>query len=208
MNYWAQSYSGKAIDFDNIQPGQFTIEDIAIGLSRINRYLGATRETYSVAEHSVCVSLAVEEEAGDTSLALRALLHDAAEAFIGDTTSPVKGWIRRQTYALDVLEARIERAIFERFGLPHLRSDPPMLDEPEIIKRMDLVMLATERRDLIGPGEREWNLSHEPRPKTLPMPLTAEKAERAFLDRFEFLTATGKRDGGEFNQPIDWVGAR
>jgi len=193
MSIFMQTRSGKAIDFDAIEPDKIEIEDIAIGLSRINRYLGHTVDPLTVAEHSVRVSLLVSDwYPDDHSLQLRALLHDASEAIVGDVTAPVKRWIRQQSYVLDVLEARIERAILTRFGLRHMLSDPPMpLAEceaiAEIIKRADLTLLATEHRDLVPPGERDWNLTHEPLPKKHARPASPEVAERVFLERFEAL---------------------
>jgi uncharacterized protein len=194
---WMQTVSGKAVDFDDLDPSAIDIADIALGLSRIARYVGhtATAEPYSVAEHSVRVArLVAWWQPNQPELALRALLHDAAEGYVGDTTSPVKAWVRRQTYALDVLEARVERAILTRFGLRHLRSDPPLpLDELEriekVIKRADLVLLATERRDHMAPCDRDWELEHKPLAARLAPPLSASAAERVFLEYFEAMTA-------------------
>jgi 5'-deoxynucleotidase YfbR-like HD superfamily hydrolase len=186
---WMQSASGRTLDFDNIDPTQIRIDDIAHSLSRINRYLGHTRVSYSVAEHCVRVSWLLEEWGHDREIQLRGLLHDAAEAYVGDTTAPVKRWIRRQTYALDVLEERIERAILTRFGLAHMRSDPPlpMADVERlhaIVKRADLVMLATEYRDLVPKKGRDWCLAEEAHSEGIVPMATADGARDLFLDRF------------------------
>jgi 5'-deoxynucleotidase YfbR-like HD superfamily hydrolase len=188
---WMQSISGRAIDFDDVRPEHIEIEDIALGLSRINRYLGHTPVPLTVAEHSIRVAHVVRHVTNDVELTLRALLHDAAEAYVGDVTAPVKRYIRRQTYALDVLELRVQRAILERFGLRHLRSEGMTLDEWErieaTIKHADLRLLATEYRDLVGEGSRPWNLTHEPLPRRHAIPLPAERAEQAFLEHFHAL---------------------
>ncbi len=188
---WMQSYSGKAIDFDAISPEDIEIEDIALGLSRINRYLGHTNIPLTVAEHSIRVAAIVRETTKDPVLTKHSLLHDAAEALIGDITAPVKRWIKRHTWALHVLETRVQRAILERFGLKHMRSEGMTMSEWErieaTIKHADLVMLATEYRDLVPKGVRPWNLTHEPLPRRHALPLPADRAEAAFLEHFHAL---------------------
>ena len=191
---WIQSASGRVIDFDDIDPTQIRTVDIAHSLSRINRYLGHTRTPYTVAEHCVRVSWLIEEWGHDRQMQLRGLLHDAAEAYVGDTTAPVKRWIRRQTYALDVLEERIERAILTRFGIAHMRSNPPLpMAEVErmhaIVKRADLVMLATEYRDLVLYRPRDWCLTEHPHHNGIVPMATADGARDLFLDRLHALGA-------------------
>src|ERR1700733_12790940 len=67
----------------------FTV--IAEHLSKENRYNGATPNlVYSVAEHSVRGADAIVAETGDRLLAAYFLLHDGAEAFLKDDTTPKK----------------------------------------------------------------------------------------------------------------------
>jgi hypothetical protein len=73
------------IDLDKISSHDITLIDIAVSLARQSRYLGHTRYVYTVAQHSVIVSRACPG-----SIARHGLLHDAAEAFIGDIVRPVK----------------------------------------------------------------------------------------------------------------------
>uniref|UniRef100_A0A183CQZ1 HD family hydrolase n=1 Tax=Globodera pallida TaxID=36090 RepID=A0A183CQZ1_GLOPA len=79
-------YSGKYFNFMFPETSEFTIEDVALALSRINRYTGHTRFPYSVAQHCVLGSLQFK----DPKMALEFLLHDTSEAFMGDVATPLK----------------------------------------------------------------------------------------------------------------------
>lgn len=96
------------------------IEDIAHSLSMQCRYNGHTREFYSVAEHSVHVARWVMAQYGTPQIKRRAgrtaLLHDAAEAYLGDVARPIK-W-RLPGYAQ--MEEQVAAAIADEFGLDTL----------------------------------------------------------------------------------------
>lgn len=82
--------------------GDFEIEVIAQALSRIPRFNGHTSVPYSVAEHCLnCITyLRFYRGITDKRILRSALMHDAAEAFIGDMSAPLKdipemGFFRR-----------------------------------------------------------------------------------------------------------------
>lgn len=111
----------------------FAVKEIAYALSYINRFTGHAG-SYSVAQHSVLVSYLVPAEH-----ALEGLLHDAAEAYLGDVASPLKQLIR---LSYKPLELNVEAAL----SYQHCLKFP----FPPCIKHADLIMLLTEHRDLMN----------------------------------------------------------
>lgn len=179
--------AGRMFDFGNPESCAIDIEEIAHALSHICRFTGHVRTFYSVAQHSVLVSRIVPPEH-----ALAGLLHDAAEAFIGDVSAPLKQMLPDYR----AIEARVEAAVLARFGLP------PTL--PECVKRADLIALATELRDLM-PGRSSDPPPGDVAPIALRIvPLAPEDARRLFLRRFQNLCAAAESGA---NAPLDSVSA-
>lgn len=164
---WMLTRSGRRFDPIDPRPEMIDLLDIAHGLSQECRYAGQCRLFYSVAQHSVLVSEIVPHE-----IAFEALLHDATEAYIKDIPRPIK--VLLPDYRQ--LEAKVDAAIRLRFGLPVQPS-------PEV-KHADLVLLATERRDLMPPTGAPWESIHGIQP--LDKPIRAAHTGRAkllFLER-------------------------
>jgi hypothetical protein len=154
------------------RPEDFDATSIAHALALVNRYNGHTPVPYSVAQHSVLVSLLVENLGGNAEERLWGLLHDASEAYICDMPSPVK----RLLPDYQRIERRVMRAILSRFSLGP--------DMPASVKEADEIALATEAHVLFGPElVRAWGLKHEPVLGRLPGAMAWPDAEEAFLCR-------------------------
>ena len=141
MNSTILTHSGIEFDFCRPDPDLIEIEDIAHALSNICRFTGHTRHFYSVAQHSyLCATLVPPEHQLET------LLHDAAEAYIGDVSSPLKA----QLPGYKMIEFNLDQAIRQRFGLPAKKSP--------WVKEADRQMLAAEKAQLMPPQFEEWDI--------------------------------------------------
>jgi hypothetical protein len=121
---------GQCFYFDRPEEFDYSVDDIAPSLAKICRFNGRVRKFLSVAEHAVLVSYLVPKE-----LAYTALHHDDVEAFIGDSSSPLKKLIPE----LRALARKIEPWIARSLGL--------IYPFPEEIHTADQIALGIESRD-------------------------------------------------------------
>lgn len=159
------------------RPTEVHLPDIARGLAMTCRYGGQVKRFYSVAEHCVRVSAHVPWQ-----YAKEALLHDSAEAFIGDMIRPLKH--QPEMVAFREAEAKIETAIFERF---EINSTP---ESRAAIKEIDDRILVDEITQLSAePGHYlSTPLLRDKAPLGIHLAcLPPLEAERSFLFRFQQL---------------------
>lgn len=163
-------------------PKEIRIEDIAHALANTCRWGGRCDPWYSVAQHSLHVMQLVEPLYPE--LAIHALLHDAAESYLGDVPTPLKDRMCFRsfddTFTFDEVEKRLLVAIYDAFSIP-------MFDERAraVVKLADAVALATEARDVMG-GLRWEGMLQADANKIVPQ--GPEWAKRAFTNAFERLS--------------------
>lgn len=183
---WILTYSGKRFyPFDmerNLQDQTINIIDIAHALSHNCRFTGHTIPFYSVAEHSLRISL---NFMFDPYLALWGLLHDASEAYFADLAKPIKEFFPQYKE----IEETIQRAVCTTFGL----AWHPPHGMPAEVKDADNRMLKTEQRDLMPNAEDgticPWSDHLVPYDFKI-FPMTSLRVEAEFLARFSELTKT------------------
>lgn len=138
-------YGNQLIDVRDIKPENIRPREVCSALGNLCRWNGWTHPYYSVAEHSIRVADRVESPEDK----LWALLHDAAEAYLGDLSTPIK----RACPVFMELEAIVMRAVCQRFDIPE--------EMPAAVHEADQRMLATEARDIL-PCAPLWTPGYAP----------------------------------------------
>lgn len=178
--------SGTAFHLLDPRPDEVHISDIAWALAHLNRYVGHTLRPWSVAQH--CIATYLVLAAAGERFALDGLMHDAAEAYTGDVSRPMKVALRAAggNSALADIEAGIDDAIAARFGLARPR--------PAGVKVADLTLTHAERHALMPGGGPDWGFSDTlyPVPSVVQRMLVApapEPAQVALAFEATFLAA-------------------
>lgn len=156
------------------------IKDIARSLSRIVRFGGHSDLAINVAHHSInCMLLAFELEPKDTVINMQRymLLHDAAEAYVGDMIRPLKIMMLKYQKA----ESAVWNTIVEALNIAEV--------DMKRVRYYDNIACAWEKRDLFKsagkwdgmPPIEHLNL------ETL-VPWTSETSEDRFLLAYKVLS--------------------
>lgn len=142
--------SGLSFDFSAPTPEMISLDDIIHVLARTNRWGGNIEPvSFSVAQHSLVAASACRLPVSRPY----ALLHDAAEAYIGDLPTPFKLWIAEAGADIIALEHRIlYDAIFPALGL-----EKPSSAIAADVHDADQIALATEFRDVVKGRHPCWS---------------------------------------------------
>ena len=160
-------FGGSYFDFEAPETSAFTIEDIAHGLAMTCRFAGQCSRFYSVAQHCVHLSENVPPEH-----AYQGLMHDAAEAFVGDMAKPLKVMLPE----FSAIEKSVEAVVFKRFNV-----STPL---PTTIKEADILMLVTEQHQLMK-NRDDWEYCRGRTPLDFQIPSWSPGiAKSRFLKRF------------------------
>lgn len=180
---WMSTRSGTPFWPLDPDPTEIHIDDIAHSLAMQCRFNGHSRHFYSVAEHSVYVSMLVPEQ-----FALEGLLHDGAEAYIGDVIRPLKR-LKEFDFFREI-ETRVEEAIAEKFQLAY--------PWPQSVKIADESMVRSELLHIVNYNEvMDTQLLHD---ASAPMGIvprcwTPQEAKDQFLIRYRALSVNRYGDG-------------
>lgn len=177
---WMFTYSGMKFWPLDPRPEEIRLADVSHALSQVCRFGGQTRVFYSVGEHCVRTAHLLMKRHGSKELALWGLVHDAAEAYLGDVIRPLKTFFP----AYKVVEEKVLRAVTKKLSLPW--------PEPREVKAVDEILLACEARDLMPPGllEHAKNIPGKAEPEIAIHPVGCKGAK--FMWEKEFKRFFGK----------------
>jgi hypothetical protein len=173
--YYIRTFTGKQLHWDHVEEHVFDVRDIAHALASRVRWSGHVvrpdNKIYTIGQHCCLV-----HDLCPRPLHKQALFHDASEAYMPDFPSPLKWWmIARGDNAINLLEKTVDKEISRQFNIPFPR-DPH-------VKHADMIMLATENRDLMPEGqERQWMVQ----PLSLHINVwDCDRAEAEFMKRYD-----------------------
>jgi len=185
MTCMLRTFSGSAVNLLDPRPQDIHIADIAHSLSHLCRFNGHCARYYSVAEHCVHVSRLTER-----GNALWGLLHDAAEAYVGDLVRPVRA--HPLLTGFESVERRVLEAVCQRFHLS--------LPMPGDVIRADRLMLHVEMaRWFYLPFPDDGSLIDDSEVRRFGNLLEGwdpREAKIRFLERYEELVSEGGSDVG------------
>lgn len=183
-----QTYTGRRFRLDKPIAEDVNLVDIAHSLSMICRYTGHCKFHYSVGQHSILVAQILMQQ--QSKYCLEGLFHDAAEAYYGDVSSPLKALLRESTTAYDGLSAKCEAVIAKKFGLVY--------PWPTEVHDADKMAYVIERRDVMHPSaDVDWGKMPQPMEPFKLSPMVQADVSDAFLRLYTILTmrAHEKTDG-------------
>lgn len=172
MSHWIQTHYGRRVDVFNPSQADFDLRDIAVALSNTCRFSGHVPFHYSVGQHSLIMSYQVPPK-----LALEALMHDAAEAYMGDVPAPIKRGLVDYRRVIGILEA----AIADCYCLDYTPAAPNPW--PAAVHEADMRMVLTEALHF-GKDTTGWGIDAQPYSDVVIGQMRPEDVKRLFIDRF------------------------
>lgn len=132
---YVETATGNIINLTDGVYGNLTVEDIVKGLAQIARFNGRANGL-SVLQHSYAMYQYAKKVLGYNDTAcLLTLLHDAHEALMGDSITPLKDLVP----GIREAEQEVQKRILARFRLADLSSSPLIVEIDELACHVEYV---------------------------------------------------------------------
>jgi 5'-deoxynucleotidase YfbR-like HD superfamily hydrolase len=115
------TYSGNQIDLNNFTEKDINLIDIAVSLSRQNRYLGHSMYPFSVGQHSIFSAMIAQALGDSEDMQHFAIIHDAHEFAFQDIIRPVSASFPNTAW--QAAKDNADHVIFKFFNCSHLLQD-------------------------------------------------------------------------------------
>ena len=146
---WMETFTGVRFNLADPKPEDVCIEDIAHALALQTRFNGHCGFFWSVGQHSLLADAYLDKQNRTDRIVMLGLLHDAAEAYTGDVTSPVKALCPQ----VRELEARVMVVVYEGLGI-----EPPNEHEYKWVKEADIAAITIEAGVVMSSRGEWWGL--------------------------------------------------
>lgn len=123
---------GKLVDLCNLQKDDISWKSLITGLATGTRYAGQAGDSATVLYHSLFVARLAEVAGEPPSMIIHCLLHDTAEAYLGDIPYALKAAIGEETTVYTLAERRALIAIYAFLEIPL-----PTLEDQEAVYYYD-----------------------------------------------------------------------
>lgn len=176
--------SGNAIDLINPSSYEFSVDELDELLSGIKRFSG---KGISVAEHCVMVADTLYDLTKNPHIALLGLLHDCAEAYTGDISTPMKNALGS---SIERIESRVYYEILTKFNVINQFN----LATQPLIKLVDMMSLHYEYNDLLSEGLFKHNNLWDKVTSVRIYPSMRRNSEVGFLETYHYYEALCHND--------------
>jgi len=151
---WMDTFTGKKFYPFSPKSEDVSIVDMARALSNLCRFNGHVKHFYSVAQHCIVGADWIFDQTKSHKLAMAFLLHDAAEAYVGDMIRPIKHSGHFDYFKN--IENEIMRAIHDYANL-----EVTTHEEDATIKHFDNLMLFEEAFNLMASKTSTWGTQYK-----------------------------------------------
>lgn len=185
---WMLTQSRRRVEPLNFKAADVWLPDIAASLAKQVRYNGHVDFFYSVAEHSVLISRALERDGQPRHIQATGLLHDSSEAWLGDMIRPMKNALREAGFDPKPYEEDIEKKVSDYFGLPYPWA--------EIVHEYDARIIDDEKQQLKF-DDNTWSADYGLHGTPLGVKIECwewEKGQREFMFRAQELGLEANRN--------------